>query len=307
MSRTFSLASSSLALLVLGVLSSAGCAADGSDGPDLVSPNVEVIDRSTQALSAGVLQWVNGTYSSCATHADGSVWSARISGSTTMDHAAVSVVKNNSACRLVITELMADQLYSAPLLPVDKTFAILTDYQNAASPFLDGSDALAFYGNAKISSLAYTSSPTITILFSDDPAAATGKTNATYATVTSTASESQVVAPDYAATFPGLSITSDFADRVVTESGNVSIASTLQAGQLYVIADGSSIVDGTFEEIDGVFSGGSQVAIAATIAIGSFLTVGDLLPVEKVLIIANTVDGVPAYEVIRITFAPVGG
>src|SRR4051794_15165340 len=91
--------------------SSFACSAPAGD--ELVQARVETIDRTHQALSTGALKWANGTYGAgCQSHRGGS-WSARISGTDDMDNPALSVVKNDSACVLRLTSLVADAAYLA--------------------------------------------------------------------------------------------------------------------------------------------------------------------------------------------------
>lgn len=270
-------------------------------GSDSVSPTVQMIDRTSQALSTGTLTYVNGTYSGC-TSRSGS-WSARISGtdiSDPMPHAPLSVVLNDAACRLVLTELDADATYSAA-----PSIEMLTDYAPIASSFAVGAGPLAFYGNAKLSALSYDSAFIMTILFSDNLADASDSTSAQYAAVSSSVSESQVPAPDYTLGFTSFAMQTDVADVVQTTSGDIDATADAQTGELYVVSANQAL-GSTFAAIDAEYALGTPAALGASIAASELGLEGATLPTVRNLIVVHTVSGVSAYQVIRVTFNPAG-
>lgn len=304
-SRTSALVASTFALLALGVLSSAGCSADGNNAPELVSPDVEVINNTKQALSTGELLWVNGTYSGCYGHADTDTWSALISGpAANMDYSEVSVAMNDSACRLVLKSAVTNEGAggTAKTYVATNPITIGLSY-GTASPFTN-TGTLAFYGNAKIATF-YAADTLITILFSDDPRADTGATdnsNASYVIETSTASESQVIAPDYTPDLGAVVLTTDFNNVVQSASGSIDMTSYTHSGEMYVVTDNS--LGSSFAEIDAAYEAGTPVAFSdvAPISIDAFDLEGQTLDITKALILSHTENGVAAYEVIRITF-----
>jgi hypothetical protein len=291
--RTLSLAGLA-STLALAAMSSVGCSVASEDS---VSPTVQVVDKTRQALSAGALKFVNGTYSTCTSRTGN--WSARISGtdiSDPMPYAPVSVVKNDAACRLVVTALKADATYAG-----NPSITMVTSYAGTASSFAAGSDPIAFYGNAKLSALTYAAGFTMTILFSDNLADATDSTAASFASVSSTASESQVVAPDYTLDFGALALQTDALQVVQSASGSIAPSATNQTGERFVVSSNGSL-GSTFAAVDAEFLDGTPQALEATIPASDLGLNGAELPAVRSLIIAHTVSGVTAYQVIRITF-----
>lgn len=85
-------------------------------GPD-VSARAEVA-TTTQALTAGSVTSVNGTYGAGCTGRSGS-WSARVSGTDPLTYPPLTVVRNNAGCSLTLTSLVADQTYTgSPSIPL---------------------------------------------------------------------------------------------------------------------------------------------------------------------------------------------
>jgi hypothetical protein len=82
-------------------------------------------------------------------------------------------------------------------------------------------------------------------------------------------------------------------------TGSLGLVAGSQTGEQYVV---TGPVDATFAAVDAAFSGGTAVAMAASIPAASFLTAGDSLPATRTVIVSHTVSGVVAYETIQITF-----
>jgi hypothetical protein len=279
------------ASMILLVIAAGGCSS-----AEEVTPEIELLDRTTQALGVGVLEWVNGTYGAgCVTRSG--AWSARISGSAGMDNPALSVIMNNTACVLTLTELVGTDTYLAT-----PDIALGASYAGSASTFAIDGEALAFYANAKLDSLAFASNFTLTIPFSDDPGAASGSTSATYASVSSTGNQAQqVLAPDYAVGFGSLVLRTDVDQVVTTASGTVSLSLGSQAGEFYVVNTNASL-GSDFADIDAAYAAGTPAAVAATIPAASFSLGGTTLPEHRNIIILHASNGVKAYQVVTITF-----
>lgn len=291
-SRTLSLVS--LTSLFALAVPAAGCA-----GEESVSPTIQLVDRTSQALSTGSLTHVNGTYQDCESRIGN--WSARISGADPMTYDAVSVVKGDAACRLVVTGLVGTDAYAAA-----PSITMVSAYAATASAFAPDGQPTAFYGNAKLDALTYQSAFVMTILFSDDLADSDSATSASFASVSSTASESQVPAPDYALTFDGFAIQTDIDQVVQSATGAVTATATEQTGELYVVSS-NALLGSSFADIDAEFALGNAAALGAPLPASAFDLEGATLPAVRNLIMVHTVSGVSAYEVIRITFqgAPV--
>jgi hypothetical protein len=263
-----------------------------------VSGKGEAVDHTSQGLSVGSLQWINGTYAACLGHADGDAWSLSISGATAMTNPTLGVAMRDPTCQLTVTALMADTLYES-----SPSITLSTAYQTTASSLASRIGGVlqpvAFYANAEISATDFATDFIVTILYSDDPQNATASTGATYAQFAGAATATQVPAPDYTADVSGMVVQTDALDDVATVSGSIGLTAGSQTGEQYVV---TGPVDATFAAVDAAYSGGTQVAMAAAIPAASFLTAGDSLPTMRTVIISHTVSGVVAYETIQITF-----
>lgn len=278
--------------MVALAIAATGCMA----GEDSVHPSVEVIDRSSQALSLEVLQWVNGTYGVGCTNRSGS-WSARISGTDPMDHAALSVITNDVGCVLTMTELYDGATYVAT-----PSIALGTSYAGSASEMAVAAQPLAFYANARLSSVAFSSDFALTILFSDDLGDASDSTSATYSSVSSASNqEVQVPAPDYTVAFGSFVLQTDVNQAVTTASGTMALTENAQTGEFYVV-DNNQSLGATFDAIDTAYDAGTPAAVGATIPAASFTLVGETLPVVRNIIVLHATSGVKSYQVIRVTF-----
>lgn len=165
--------------LVLGLLGSLapgplgpGCSGEGPDEALAVTP--EVVNVGVERLTTASIEWLNGTYGAgCVGNSGG--WSLRVSGSRTMDSAALTIAKNNSACVLTLTSLVATQTYLA-----SPTLALNSSYAGSMLTFaLTNGGAVQFFGNAKLSATTFASSVVLTIVVSDDARAATGSAAST--------------------------------------------------------------------------------------------------------------------------------
>jgi len=297
MKSTLSAALFAARTLTSTIALAAASAACGT-GEESVSPTVQMIDRTSQALSTGTLVFANGTYDGC-TSRTGS-WSARISGtdiSDPMPNPPLSVVMGDTACRLTLTELEADATYTGT-----PSIEMVTAYAGTASAFAAGASPVAFYGNAKLDALTYESGFTMSILFSDNLADASDSTSAQYAAVSSTVSETQVPAPDYDLSFGALTLQTNVGDVVQSASGTIAADATDQTGEFYVIS--TAALGSSFAEIDSAYKAGTPAALGASIDATAFGLVGATLPTVRNVIIVHTVSGVNAYQVIRVTFNP---
>ncbi len=216
---------------------------------------------------------------------------------------ALVVVKNDTACTLAITSIVADTTYLGT-----PAVAIGTSYNGSASSFsTTAMGPVAFYANALASSLTFAADFSLTVLFSDNIASVTPSTSATYASVMSTSNgTTQVVSPDYTVSFGSFGITTDINQYVQTATGSVTVTAGSNAGEFYIINTSQSL-GGSFAAIDAAYlAGGTPVAVTASIAASAFSLAPGAgtvhLPIVRNVIVAHTVSGVSSYEVIRITF-----
>ena len=282
-----------LAALSLGAFLVSGCGATA--GEPVAKAGGRGIDRTTQALTSGELESVNGTYGAGCRNRTGS-WSVEIQPSATLDNSPLTVVLNNTACVLTLTELVT----SSGALSASPTFALTTSYQGTPSEF---DSPLEFYANAQLSSVSFASDFVLTVLYSDDPSLATGSNTAQFEVVEATASGSAVSAPNYTLNLTGLDVRTDINDVVVSASGNAVLTAGSVTGQRYVVSTSTSL--DTFEEIDDAYIAGSDAALTLSIPASDFtLVTTDLTPgIKRSLILANISNGVPSYQVFEITFS----
>jgi hypothetical protein len=301
---------SSLALaLFVSAFSVFGCAADAIDesgGDDSVNPHGVVIDRSTHALTSGDLQFVNGTFTNC-TSRSGS-WSLSLGGGATMDHPALSVVKNDTACELTLTSLVAGDSQSPVEYFATPEIAMDGSFKSSASRFAittGSGDPVIFYANAKLSAVSFAADFDMTIKYSDDPSAASGSNTAGFAVSTASAIAESVPAPDYTVTMTTMSLETDAA-KIVQDSvtGYAQLNAGSAAGQTWIVTD--TLATSSYADVDGAYLAGTPAAMPALnrIPAAAFDLVGvDLsTPATRFLVIANTSDGVRSYEVVTITF-----
>ena len=152
--------------LFAGATTAAGC------GSDDLRPNVVVVDHTTAPLSLGALNAINGTYGAGCIGRSGS-WSSPIGGySGALDNSPLSVVKANSACVLTLTSVLIGSIKYEPASTVN----LSDSYAGSAVAYTaEGETAIAFYGNLKLSDATFTSSFSISLLYSDDAAAASAE------------------------------------------------------------------------------------------------------------------------------------
>jgi hypothetical protein len=131
-----------------------------------VQGSARVVDRTTRALSSGALLSVNGTYGAGCQDRAGA-WSVAVDGAAVLDHAALTVLTNDVACALTLTELHT----TSGLLAATPTLPLATSYP--AAPAVFGSP-VAFYASAKLSAVTFAADFVLTLLYSDDPRLATG-------------------------------------------------------------------------------------------------------------------------------------
>lgn len=283
-----------------------GCAAEDSD----VKPRVEVIDRTRSALSAGSVAAVNGTYGSTCSgrNVDGSdPWTIDLGNPA---NTTLSVRKNDADCVLTIVSLTAagETFAGAPAIALDTENA----YEPSASSFAVEGGPLAFFGNAKISSLAFAADFTITVLVSDDPAASdSGNKGADYATQSATAESNAVPAPSYAISYTGFTVIKDVDNVVQSVGGGAQLTAGGVAGQEYAIHEGWLDGASSFADVDAAFAAAAKKGALSSLdglvlPASDFALVGldlDSAP-KRTVILKNTMDGVASYQLLAVTFTP---
>lgn len=257
-----------------------------------------VVDLTTQALTSGELESVNGTYTGCSHRVDGSAWSIEIAEGGTLDNAALSVILNDTNCLLTMTSLHT----TAGIIDAEPPIALTTSYQAAPSTF---GSPVAFYANAKLDSVSFANEIVLTLVYSDDSSLATRSSTANFAVVVSTATAQSVRAPDYTLDVSGLNLLTDVNDVVVSAMGSAILSAGSVTGQQYVVVNEHAVSTlDTYAELDGAFLAGTAAPLTTTIPVAAFTLVADDVTTSQIrtLIIANTSQGVASYQAFAITF-----
>jgi hypothetical protein len=266
--------------------------------------NAEIVNRSSQALGSSVLQWANGTYTTCATHSGS--WSLRIAGSTAMDNTALSVIQNDPNCVLKLTSLVTNES-SKTTYTATPSMQLGGSYLGSASSFSSGS-GIAFYGNVKMTPADFSSNLTVTIAYSDDPNLTTPQSlTGVYASVTATAVTNSITSPNYTLDLTtnagSLTVVVDANYLVQSVSGTAILTAGSTAGTSYYV-DSSLGASPTFAVLDGAYSG-SPTSISAgnvNVAASALNLTGFTLPVTRTIVVQRLASGVAAYETFRVTF-----
>lgn len=280
--------------------------AAGCGGAEALTPKVVLVDHTVAKLSLGALNALNGTYGQDCIGRSGSSWSSPIGGfSGALDHDPLSVVKGNGDCVLTLTSVLIGSIRYLPASTVD-----LTDsYSNSAVAYsAEGDTAIAFYGNLKLSDATYTSSFSISLLYSDDSGAASaGQTQSSYKYNTISSTQGTVVPPDYTVDGSSVAVQTD-ANKVISDvAGFIDLTDGMLTGQEYVISSVDLGASPSFDEIDAAFRAGTPVTISAanpSIAAGDLGLVGTSLAASSAIrevIVAHIVNNIRAYQVITLT------
>lgn len=281
----------------------------GSEGGD-ASANVELIDATRGALSVARVRWVDGTYGPGCKSRSGA-WSVSLDPTvTTMNNPPLSVVRNDTTCTLLLTAFVGDETYRATL-PV----LLTTAFTPTAAPFLGSVTSggkTAFYGNARLGTSTFEGPFTLTLLVSGDAAESAVSASGTYATSRAAATVTTVTSPDYAVDISTLAFEYDAYPLVTAVSGNLTLTAGNFTGEGYVVVD-TMPASPTFADYDAAYTAGKAQSLglglglpgpAATLAGTSLLPVGSALTsdVVRTVLVKRTVDGVPSYQVVTVTF-----
>jgi hypothetical protein len=285
--------------LAAGLPTAAGC------GSSDLTPNVVLVDHTIAPLSLGALNAINGTYGAGCIGRTGS-WSSAIGAySGGLENAQLSVVKANSACVLTLTSVLIGSTKYDPASTVN----LSGSYSNTAVAYTaEGETAIAFYGNLKLSDATYSSSFSISLLFSDDPTAASaGSPQADYKYNSIGSTQSNVVPTDYTVDGSSVGVLTD-ADKVISDvSGSIDLTDGTVTGQNYVISSASLGSSPSFDTIDTAYLAGTPVTISGSnpsIAASALGLVGTSLATvsaKREVIVAHIVSNTRAYQVITLT------
>lgn len=323
MSKIFSLFSRPL----FSTLALSGALLPACGGSDVVTPSASSIDRSVRALTGAggaalVPKVIKGTYgANCKIH-HGETWDLKLNDPTdkSLEVALNDTVAN---CPLTMTTVSV-QLGSSTQLadyPVAPPVVLGLSYAASASAINQPNPAaLAFYGNARLTSLAgptYTNNFGIDIVYSDDSTACGAVAPpAIYAKVTATATGTSVPPPNYTMGFDSLQLVVD-ANKVVqgSSAGNIVLkypAQQGQGGEQWKTFDESTLCCSSysFAEIDNLYKNGGPVGTGPISGPGdinipwtNFALAGFTLPKSRTVVVKHTDGGgVYSYELFQILF-----
>jgi hypothetical protein len=260
------------AALVLGGMT-LGCGAQ----PERVSGTALALGNALRQDIAAI----NGHYQGCTDRTGGwsvgvGSWSlgevAALPGAPSL-FAALEVVKNDSACQLVIDELIVLDEQGAPsrMRPA-ADITLSGGYQEDASLFAgddqndsrDPSDPGRFYGNARLSATDFAAAFSIQLLVTEDPNLNRDDAVASYTLVTSSATVSELPSPDYTADLSETAFQTDAADKVTQIGGDVVLGVGSFTGQKYVVHDGD-LAAASYDTIRAAFEAGSPASLPSAV------------------------------------------
>lgn len=288
--------SSFLFLVVLILLQLIGCNSDpGGDGEGAVKGTSSAITVSGH----GGLASINGTYGGGCVSRSGA-WSMDLSGgSVAMPHAPLTVLKANIGCSLTITDI-ADA--GGDYLP-PSAFQLITSWAPVGYAFSNAPPVPNFYANVIADDLSYNADFHVTVLYSDDATDTTSDVASNKTVIVGTATAQLVPAPQYYIMLGSLSVQTDFADDVSSEStGAATLGNGIVVAETYVVVDGP--LAATWGAIDAAYLSGTPAPNTGTFGATELVPVGTHLPATRVLILAHTEQGVSSYETFTITFNP---
>ncbi len=224
-----------------------------------------------------------------------------------MDYPDLSVVMNNTACVLTLTAIYADQKYTAT-----PSLALTTSYQGSAASFApSGGGSVSFYANAYLGSASFGSTFTVTVLYSDDPNAATGALAAGYAAVSATSATTSGSSPNYTLDLTSGAFTatvSDTTSSVQSVAGTANLVQGTIAGGGYYVDQATLPSNPSFAQLDTAYGIATTTTISGTpvqIPASAFGLPGANLTtsVVRTVVIQRNVSGVHSYQTFAITFS----
>ena len=280
-----------------------------SDNPSVMG-NPDIVNRSSSALNAGLLQWANGTYSAeCVSHTSTN-WSLKItSDNVTMDHLVLAVVQNNTACVLTLTELVTNE-NTKTTYKATPSITLGAAYAGSASTFANGGVSV-FYGDAMMAPSDFSANFTVTILYSDNPGLTTGTVSEVYPSVTASSDTQNITAPNYSFDLNtgSLTVAVNTAYTVQSVAGTASLVAGSVTGNGYYVDLDTLAASPTFIQLHTAYQSASTTAIADTgnvgIAASAFGLSGVSLSsaVYRTIVIQRLVSGVDSYQTFRIAFS----
>lgn len=288
--------------LLIGSAAATGCGEE-----QLAKPQVDLIDKVSHALSVNTVRAIKGTYGAGCISRSGT-WALGLNSYTPAE-GALSVVKNNSACSLAVTEVHAGTLATPDLYTMTAPLDLGASYPTNGSAFLlNGLGDTVFFANFRIQpDMGFSTNFTLEMVYSDDSTEVTASKAATYAVQAATATSGNVPPPDYTISMSGITIQVDAEDVVQSATGTALLTDGMFAGEQYVVDADTLSATPSFAEVDAIFAAGSQKTLMGanpTIPAADFGLGGiDLTaPKTRNVIVANIENGTRSYQIFRVTF-----
>jgi len=265
-----------------------------------------VVGSGASAFSTSALKWINGSYSGCQNRSG--AWSARVSGSATMDNPTLTVVKNDAACQLAITSVVADQTYAAA-----PAITLGTSYPGTASTF--GSGGSTFLGNAKLETSGFSADFTLTFIFEDRTVAPTvteSTVSASFTSVTGYTVATSVTPSNYTLDVSNLKFAADPIKLIYGVTGTAVLKDATTLGTSYVVDNNTLGASPSFSEVQTAYNNAvlftqkSITTLPQSIPAAEFGVVSVSLFSQtfvRNVIVKRTVGATSAYQVFRVTFS----
>lgn len=277
-------------------------------GGQVVHPAVNLVDRTTAALSLGSFMEINGSFGAGCTSRSGA-WSVGINGFAALTNPALSVIQGDSGCILDVASARIGTPATSSLYAPTDQITMWSAYNQIGRAFMSSPGGPAdFYANLRIApDITFTQNFTIDMVYSQDPSRVTGSIIASYyvdPVVSSTASASGVSPPDYTLDLSGLMVQVTDQKIVRSATGNALLHPQTVVGQSYVVSSRDLGPSPSLAALDAEFAAGTKQFIGLSdpselIPAVSFALLGADLsgPTTRTLIVANELAAVRSYEV----------
>jgi hypothetical protein len=287
-----------------------------------VSPVMHVLTTPKVQITSSQVIGVIGSYTGC-TGQSATQWVLDTGGNAGVMEGKTGLVAptielDDANCVLSITTISSSSdgytVDKSSSLPFTGPGVAANAYLATAAAFDDPNNggALGFYANAQSTITNGTANFSVTLLLGDDPNIGSTSTTALAQTVTGSLSVSDVLPPTYTTDLTAFTLDDDVSGIASTESGTITLDSGAQAGQNYQIFHGQDLSTDDFAQIDAAWnanitnnigmSAGNVSVNPASLVIAGPPGTGDQLPLTSTIVIQNVVSGVPAYQLIAITF-----
>lgn len=291
-----------LALLTLASMQASGCTAASEDVA------TETVWGNASIVTPGVVTSVNGKYEACVGRAGS--WSLRVTEAGTLSHPELNVQRDDLACVLLLTEIVADDTYVA-----SRPFVLSTSYQPFGIVFSSASgDAASFLVNARLERDGYDADFLISLSYSQSLAASAGSDLVVrYDYAVPEALRDAPVVPDYTLSFTdGASyrLQLDAMKNVLGVEGDAMLMPGNTKGTTYAIARDVFGARPDYAAVEAAYTSLGPHFIdtpSPRIAGKSLRLVGATLiePVSRTIIVAREQDGIRHYQLIELVFRPV--